>query len=997
MKIRKSLSVISAALLVVSCDNGSQLQVEQEVQAATDNDEFNYFGMQVGSSETIPFEPELGFAVPDRGPLALATSVIGSTTAGNEYRVDCDPGQVLAGVDAYASGSRVTQITAKCVEVKNDGAWISTPIAQGDSVGINSGTVVSLQCVSGEAVTGITGFTRSDWVASLKLHCRTLSNSTTTTGDERDTISVGENNPNVANQLCGAGGVATGIHGRATNDLMSVGLVCNESPATAGRWGNPIGWPVQAVHTIMTPQGNLMSYGFKNGSPNVYDYDLWSPAAGVAETSHNTFASDQGVFSFCNASIIMPDNGNILLPGGQKLGNNNNEGVADVPIYNTETGGLYRAPDMANRRWYPTTVTLPNGEILVAGGRDVAGVGSTTPEIYSPQTNEWRSLFGANMSGLHLLYPRLWVAADGRVFGVSRNQMYYINTQGSGAIQRVGEFNGAWSTQGESTSVMYRPGKILQLGGFSNGNNAALIDINGTVPQVRLTNPMRFSRSSWASSVVLADGKVMASGGSRKNNDADTAAMSPEIWDPETELWTVVSGYKWPRLYHSNSVLLQDATVMILGGGNPGPVTNYNAEIFSPPYLYDAEGSLAERPVINWAPEKGAYGQAITLQTDASAVAKVSFIKTTSVTHSFNVEQRYRELAFTTGTDSIQVQLPISATDATPGFYLMFVLNEQGVPSLGKIIKLGDELGEVPAPPVITPEPVEVDNLLVNGGFEQGKANWFDCADTSLSAINSNASTGEKALIQQGGACLYQEFFVQPGETVSLTCDAATQNSVYSSVSLNMLDANYTTLLADSSVVSGASYTTYSATLDVPANATFAAVTMYSEGPTSFDSCVVTSDAGATPAPTPEPTPEPTPVPPATNILVNSDFAQGKSNWLDCSGSQLTTVLDTQATSGKILQVANAGCIYQEFPVTPGKKYRMQCSAKSEGTRYSSITLQMADATYNQLDSAVSLVGPGEFQSYTAELTAPAASNTSAVTLYSEDITQVDVCNVEEI
>ena len=97
----------------------------------------------------------------------------------------------------------------------------------------------------------------------------------------------------------------------------------------------------------MTPQGDIMSFGFRNGSGNRFDYDLWSHDLGTADSSHNTFASDQGVVSFCNASIVMPSNGNILMPGGTKI-NSDNAGVADVPVYNPVTGGLSRAPDMAN-------------------------------------------------------------------------------------------------------------------------------------------------------------------------------------------------------------------------------------------------------------------------------------------------------------------------------------------------------------------------------------------------------------------------------------------------------------------------------------------------------------------------------------------------------------------------------------------------------------------------------------------------------------------------
>ena len=358
-----------------------------------------------------------------------------------------------------------------------------------------------------------------------------------------------------------------------------------------------------------------------------------------------------------------------------------------------------------------------------------------------------------------------------------------------------------------------------------------VIDINGPTPEVRPVENMGVARSAWPSSQILADGTVMVSGGSRLVNDAVTAALNPEIWDPDTEKWTVVSGFKWPRLYHSNSILLKDATVMIAGGGNPGPVTNYNAEIFSPPYLFNDDGSPAVRPEITAAPEQGAYGQEITLNAQASEVAKVTFVKTTAVTHSFNVEQRYMELPFSSNSSgTIQVELPTSRTVATPGFYLMFVVNGNGTPSEATIIKLGDEPGVDPEPPEVLPEPpsVQIDSLLVNGGFEDGTSNWLSCSDASLSVANGRANNGAQALSQVTGACLYQEFAALAGETYTVSCDAFTQGSAYSSISFNMLDVNFTPLATETSVVTATEYTNYDKSLAAPANTVLGAVTLYS-------------------------------------------------------------------------------------------------------------------------------------------------------------------------
>ena len=127
-------------------------------------------------------------------------------------------------------------------------------------------------------------------------------------------------------------------------------------------------------------------------------------------------------------------------------------------------------------------------------------------------------------------------------------------------------------------------------------------------------------------------------------------------------------------------------------------------------------------------------------------------------------------------------------------------------------------------------------------------------------------------------------------------------------------------------------------------------------------------------------------------MLVNGDFTQDKASWYDCANTQLTKVVNNAA-----LEVSNNGCIYQEFPATAGKDYRMLCNALSEGTQYSSISFTMTDATYSALDAKVSVVGPGDYTGYSNTLAAPANTAIGVVTIYSEDITRVDACYVEEI
>jgi hypothetical protein len=131
-----------------------------------------------------------------------------------------------------------------------------------------------------------------------------------------------------------------------------------------------------------------------------------------------------------------------------------------------------------------------------------------------------------------------------------------------------------------------------------------------------------------------------------------------------------------------------DGRVMVAGGGAPGPLRNLNAEIYSPPYLFDSNGP-ANRPTIMRAPEEAPYGAEVFVRHgNNDSVARVTLIKTGAVTHSFNMDQRFIELNFTTTNTGVNVTMPSSANIATPGYYMLHLLNDAGVPSEAHMIRI---------------------------------------------------------------------------------------------------------------------------------------------------------------------------------------------------------------------------------------------------------------------------------------------------------------------
>jgi galactose oxidase len=454
----------------------------------------------------------------------------------------------------------------------------------------------------------------------------------------------------------------------------------SSTAAVRGKWVAAFSTPVVAVDAHLLPTGKVLLWGDQG------DAELWDPAnpgAGFTAVS-KTYRI------FCSGHTFLPD-GRLMVTGGVVHGT---IGDPRAVLFNPATSSWTGAGPMAQGRYYPTTTALPSGEILAVSGNDQNGNVVTIPEIGNGST--WRRLTGASLSIPTPFYPAMFVAPNGKVFlaGFPRTSRY-LDVTGSGSWTTVG--NRIVADRRMGSAVMYAPGKILYAGGGDPPTSSAeVIDLNQASPAWRSVPGMHFARRQ-TNATILADGQVLVTGGTSGPgfNDVTSPVYDAELWNPATETWSIMARESVVRTYHSTAVLLPSGRVLSSGSGEGGGVTyansQFSAQVFSPPYLFNADGSLATRPVISSAPSRLSYGQSLTVGTsDAASVAKITLIRLSSVTHAFNQSQLINRLTFSvTGSTTLSVTGPKNANVAPPGPYMLFLVNAKGVPSKAKMVTVG--------------------------------------------------------------------------------------------------------------------------------------------------------------------------------------------------------------------------------------------------------------------------------------------------------------------
>lgn len=335
---------------------------------------------------------------------------------------------------------------------------------------------------------------------------------------------------------------------------------------------------------------------------------------------------------FC-ASVVQLRDGRTLITGGTayysepsvpgtNMGVVELEGIRNSRIFDPKDNTFTPSGDMSKGRWYPTTVTLGNGDVFVASGvrKLIKPVYPSAPEesltnvkqteIYDVESGQW-NLNPASANKSLPLFPRMHLLPNGKVYYDAAGQTF--NPAGQSYDEALWNLASVYDPKSQSWedlgvpqigglplgfrgsgfSVMlpltpdengkYSKAEFLSGGGvigtspgtyLANGTSTLnTIDLASGDEEFTSKSSGNLNTPRWyGSGLVLPDGKVFLANGASADEVVIPGSAFPvrttEIWDPETGEWTETAEQAQGRTYHNTASLLPDGRVL-LGGHAP--------------------------------------------------------------------------------------------------------------------------------------------------------------------------------------------------------------------------------------------------------------------------------------------------------------------------------------------------------------------------------------------------------------------------------------------
>ena len=160
--------------------------------------------------------------------------------------------------------------------------------------------------------------------------------------------------------------------------------------------------------------------------------------------------------------------------------------------------------------------------------------------------------------------------------------------------------------------------------------------------------------------------------------------LKAELYSPESNSWQTLEPAAVVRNYHSVALLMPDGRVWTAGSSIDGEHSGKwrpEIEVYSPWYY-----GRPDRPEITEVSRGALSSDTLLIKTPQDDIQRVAILRTGSVTHCFNSDQRYIGLNFRRDSDGVLLAQIPSTNIAIPGYYLLFLIDSNGVPSKGEFI-----------------------------------------------------------------------------------------------------------------------------------------------------------------------------------------------------------------------------------------------------------------------------------------------------------------------
>jgi galactose oxidase-like protein len=523
-------------------------------------------------------------------------------------------------------------------------------------------------------------------------------------------------------------------------------------PSQDGQWTQaPFAIPNYAIHSVVMPTGKVLFWGYPpfppggGGRPNIGQASLWDPTKGTGASAFTdvappTIPNPDGSGNqipapiYCSSQSFLPT-GAVLIAGGNLTWPDHSPGatysdyagIKTLFTFDPWTETWTQQPNMQSGRYYPSQVELGDGRVVIAGGySDTAPGGQTNDqlEVFTPGSSPSSvgNLQQEPPASNHpfSLYPHLFTLPSGNVLlaGPGQPDSSILNTQTFGWQ----ELNRPSQQRVQSAPVLLPGGPsgsstVMEIGGMDLSQKDAggftpatatseSIDAGQPTPTWSSQSSLNIARAN-ENAVLLPDGSMVAVGGGRGNSTSlgsyetysDMSARQVELWDPSSHTWRLGPAQQEDRAYHSTGVLLPDGRVMSAGDDfHPSAdgttfSSSDTAEIYSPPYLF--RGS---RPTIDLAPSSVRYGDTFGVRSASGGISRAVLMAPSATTHAVDMQQRDVPLQIVNNVNGQGVDLvaPPGGPVAPPGYYMLFLLNGQGVPSVASWVRVGTDAPDQP-------------------------------------------------------------------------------------------------------------------------------------------------------------------------------------------------------------------------------------------------------------------------------------------------------------